>query len=266
MSLPDGRALSEGRARVFPALLNSLSAAIIVAAAAAVAGPAAAANTDIDAIEAPRSAISGAYQAAATAAGNRSDAVYARRITGDLPLDKAFRAPEASRAPRTGPSDAPLLSGPMTMVVVFALLIGALALWLRFGGSGGLLSAQPRELRQKPAAPDGWRLTDDGERPAAGLLADIAAMPDRRAGLIRLLRHCLLHAAAATGTRFARSDTEREALRRLPGQWDGRADLTGLLQTTELAHYGGRPVAEDAFAQSLAAAQRLLMRHPGQNA
>lgn len=264
MSSPDGRVFSEERARVFPAFRNRLSAVIIVAAAAA--GPAAAATADIDAIDAPRSAISGAYQATAAAAGNRTDAVYARRITGDLPMDKAFRPPEPARAPRTGPSDAPLLSDPMMMIVVFALLIAAVALWLRFGGSGGLLSAQPRELRPKPAAPDGWRLADDGERPAAGLLADIAAMPDRRAGLIRLLRHCLLHAAAATNTRFARSDTEREALRRLPGQWAGRADLTGLLQITELAHYGGRPVAEDAFAQSLAAAGRVLTRHPGQNA
>lgn len=211
----------------------------------------------IDAVPAPRSDISVLYQADAARAGNKSDAVYARRITGALPLAEPAR-PQS----RSGP----LLDGPMAMILVFVLVLGGLALWLRFGGGGGLLSGAPAELRKKPAAPDGWRLPADANRPSGDLLAEIAAMADRRAGLVRLLRHCLLHAADATDTRFARSDTERSALRRLPDKWAGRADLAGLLTAAELAHYGGRSVAEDEFARSLATAGRLLGRNRGAHA
>jgi hypothetical protein len=257
MSLPDIGKI------IVPSYLNRRLAgfACVLLLAAGQAGAQAGAPK-IETLPAPRSEISARYQADVTAAGIRSDVTYARRITGALPQDKGFQAPKPARAPRGGP----VLDGTTAMIVVFVLLLAAGALWLRFGGSGSLLARAPRELRQKPTAPDVWQMQGEVNRPMSDLLAEIAAMTDRRAGLVRLLRHCLLHAAAATNTRFARSDTERQALRRLPGQWGGHADLAGLLQTAELAHYGGRSVAPDVFEQSLAAAHRVLGRNSGKHA
>ena len=203
---------------------------------------------------APESDASARYQAALTRSGNRTRATYAEKITGDLPLDSAYRPPRQETERR----GQPVVGGLTAWILVILLVVVLLALWLRFGGSGALLSGAPKDIRQKPVAPDGWKMAQDQDVPMADLLAQIAAMPDRRAALVRLLRHCLLHAGAATDTRFARSDTEREALRRLPEGWSGRNGVASILTTAELAHYGGREVSEDAFAASLATARALF--------
>lgn len=210
----------------------------------------------------PRTETSAAFQRLAARAGSRSEVTYAKDITGDLPLDEAYRPPAGDAAR----GREPLLGGPVAMIVVFALLFGVAALWLRFGGSGMLLSGTPGEIKAKATAPDGWRIADDADLQAGDLLAQIAAMPDRRAALVRLLRHCLLQAGHVSGTRFARSDTEREAFRRLPVAWSGRSGLSGILTATELAHYGGRPVSDDSFADSLTAARAILTTSRGAHA
>lgn len=216
----------------------------------------------IDAVPAPDSDIARAYQDAQRRSGNRITATYAEKLAGDLPLDAAYRPPQPD-----GPRDSrPLLSGMTAWLAVVALVVILLALWLRFGGSGTLLAGTPKDIRQKPIDPEGWSMAQDQTLPMSDLLAEIAAMPDRRAALVRLLRHCLLQAGAATDTRFARSDTEREALRRLPEAWSGRPGLAGILTTTELAHYGGRAVSEDAFAASLATARALFVTRQGSHA
>jgi hypothetical protein len=208
----------------------------------------------IDAVPAPETDASARYQAALARSGNHINATYAKKITGDLPLDGAYRPPP-KQTERRG---APAINGMVAWIMVIVLVVVLLALWLRFGGSGTLLAGTPKEIRQKPVAPDGWKMAQDDDVPMADLLAQIAAMPDRRAALVRLLRHCLLQAGAATDTRFARSDTEREALRRLPMGWSGRSGVSSILTATELAHYGGREVSEDAFAASLATARALF--------
>lgn len=256
MSLPDNLVPNAGNH------LNLRFAAYLVMAVAAGQAGAGTPAPQIESLPAPRGEIAARYQAVVEPEGIRHDVTYASHITGALPPDTAFRAPKPVRSPRSGP----LFDSPLTMIAVFGFLVAAIALWLRFGGTGALLARPPRELRQKPAAPDGWHMQDDANRPIGVLLAEIAAMSDHRAALVRLLRHCLLHAAATTGTRFARSDTERQALGRLPGQWAGRGDLADLLQETELAHYGGRSVAYAAFAQSLATARRVLARGPALHA
>lgn len=185
----------------------------------------------------------------------RRDATYATEVHGGS-LTPESRAPAARRE---GPViTGPALSGNAAMLVVLALLAVALFLWLRFGG-GGILARAPRADRPRDAAPAGWDMAgDDDQLTGEALLRSIAAMADRRAAMVRLLRHCLLQAAHVTGTRLARSDTERRVLERLPADFSQRHDLPRLLGRTELAHYGGRAVADTDFTASLTAARSLL--------
>lgn len=200
----------------------------------------------ITAIDPPRSAVADQYRATAARNGVQTDATYAATLDGKLRSDGSFVPPKK----RAEPSDytAPSLSGNVGIWVVLAVLPAALALWLRFGGSGMLLSKGPGEIAEKPIAPEGWKLPDTQAMPAGGdIFAAIRAMADRRAAMVVLLRISLLQAATTSGTRFARSDTEREALRRLPPSILGRSILTELLREAELAHYGGREVTEETL-------------------
>lgn len=207
-------------------------------------------------VDPPRGASAAAYDAA-TRGRVQSEATYATEVHGGR-LTVESRAPRA-RAPQFSP---PALGGNWAMLAVVGGLALALFLWLRFGG-GGLLARMPAPDRRPAQAPSAWNMagTDD-QLSGDALLTHIAAMPDRRAAMVRLLRHCLLHAAGATETRLARSDTERRALARLPEGFRLRPVLADLLARTELAHYGGRDVAEADFAASLSAARALLgVRH-----
>jgi hypothetical protein len=255
--LPDIAASRAGTNRKWfvPVFLGLFALALTADQASAQnADPAGAETLTIDGVTAPRGEAAEDFRRVANRAGMRSNVTYAKGIKGTLPLDEAYQPPKEDLPRRTDP----LINGPVAMIVVFVLLLVAAALWLRYGGSGMLLSSTPGELPQRPAAPDSWRMQDDPNLSTSDLLAQIAAMSDRRAALVRLLRHCLLQAGNLTDTRFARSDTEREAFRRLPAAWAGRGGLGGLLTATELAHYGGRAVSEDNFVQSLAAAREIL--------
>lgn len=197
----------------------------------------------VTAVEAPRGAVSDRYREAARARGVQTEATYASDLQGKLPTDGKFTPPKAP-AFRDGPS----ISGGWGLILVFAILFGALALWLRFGGAGALLRTGPGEIKARPAAPEGWKMPDTGALPGADILAMIRGMADRRAAMVLLLRASLMRAAELSDTRFARSDTEREALRRLPAHLHGRPVLTDLLQQAELAHYGGREVSAETVA------------------
>lgn len=203
-------------------------------------------------VDPPRGASAGAYDAA-TRGRAQTDATYATDVQGGrLTVD--------SRPPRRELPGfrRPVIDGTWAMLLVVGGLALGLFLWLRFGG-GGLMARTPRPDAAPVRAPDGWNLSGADDRLAGeDLLAHIAAMPDRRAAMVRLLRHCLLQAAAATGTRLARSDTERRALARLPESFRLRPVLADILRRTELAHYGGRAVAEADFAASLTAARALM--------
>ena len=94
--------------------------------------------------------------------------------------------------------------------------------------------------------------------PPSTLLDQIRAMGDRREALILLLRHSLLSAADATDVRFARVDTERDALRRLPKEWRHFSELDFILRETEWVHYGGRSIEDDIFTRCLEAGEKIL--------
>lgn len=204
-------------------------------------------------VDPPSGESSAAYQAAVKGRA-QVQATYATEVQGGrLTVDS--RAPQAD-LPQLRP---PVLGGNVALLVVIGALAAGLLVWLRFGG-GGILAGAPKPDRPRQQVPAAWNMTGPADHlTGEALLADIAAMPDRRAAMVRLLRHALLHAAEVSGTRLARSDTERRALARLPASLPWAADLSGLLGRTELAHYGGRDVSEADFTASLAAARALLI-------
>lgn len=201
-------------------------------------------------IDPPRSETGDRYRKAAGVRA-QTQATYATDVQGGR-LTTDSRAPVPTLAPVSGP----VIGGNAAMLLVVGGLALMLFLWLRFGG-GGLLARTPAQGAAPAITPDGWA-THAGAGPEGDVLARAAAMADRRAALVLLLRACLLQAAAATGTRLARSDTERRVLARLPAAFAPRPALTELLARTELAHYGGRDVSEADFAASLRAARHLL--------
>ena len=141
-------------------------------------------------------------------------------------------------------------NGPGVFIVV-ALFAVALFLFLKFGAGGTLLRSEPKNAKEKDAAPgEDWGLRPE-DIPEGDLLSRIRNMPDRRAALILLLRYCLLRGAEATGTNFRRADTERDALGRIPGEWPLFANLRRLLMQTELVHYGGREIDDAAYDAAL---------------
>lgn len=207
---------------------------------------------------APRGARSAEVAEALAMDGSRTAMTYVSRLTGD-PADGRTRVLEPEKAPE--PRMPLPQNGSVSTVMVVLLLVGGLLLWLRFGGGGMLMSRAPGAQKKPVAAPEAWNIsaadqTDDPRR----LLDQIAAMPDRAAALVRLLRHCLLAAAGETDTRLARADTERTAFRRLPQGWRAGAALRDILTQAELAHYGGRPVDESDFAATLDLGRTILLR------
>lgn len=149
-------------------------------------------------------------------------------------------------------------SGPGVFIVV-ALFVIALILFLKFGAGGTLLRPEPKEPKAKSKTSENWGLKPE-DIPEGDLLSRIKAMTDRREALILLLRYCLLRASEATDTQFRRADTEREALGRLPQQWPLFAKLRRLLMQTELVHYGGRDIDDEAYETALKDGAEILIR------
>jgi hypothetical protein len=204
-------------------------------------------------VDTPRGADAAIYRDGARRLRIETDAIYVSELEGTLASGPAPR--QRSVSVRSG-RDTDL--GGFTLVIAVAVLMGLLLVWLKFGGSGVLLARQPEDDRAEAEAPDSWNLQATPATETGSLLERIAAMQDRSAALVLLLRHCLLAGARATGTRLARADTERAAFRRIPHSWPRQRGLEALLVQTELAHYGGRPVAEEAFAQALETGRTIL--------
>lgn len=212
----------------------------------------------------PTSEIGAAYASQCSQNGLRCTLVY-----GDAAQtpDAAASAASSSNEPFFSPRD-PILTGPLAIVVVLVALATIIGLWMRFGSGGMLLAPAPQEMkRREGVVPESWGSPahEIEERPN-DFLQRIAAMQDRRQALVLLLRHCLLHAADATGTRLFRYDTERAVLGRLPVNMAGRDRLENLLIEAELVHYGGRALVESQFADLLAIARGFLSNGRAANA
>ena len=219
----------------------------------------------LDSIDAPRGQSSDAYAEATGQQKLQRDTVYATEIEGKLFTGRELPPDETENTSRQ-PSK-PLFGNMNGAGVIVALLIimGGLAAWLKFAGGGALLARAPKEGNaQAEGAPDGWAMSEqDAATSPTDLLTRLAQMSDRGAALVLLLRHSLLAAGAATQVRFARSDTERRAFARLPRDYVHGPQLSGILRTAELAHYGGRPVGEDEFANAIEAGRSILAKVQG---
>lgn len=204
----------------------------------------------------PTGAVGAEYASQCSQNGLRCTLVY-----GDAAQTSDATASAASTSSRQllNPPE-PIITGPLAIVVVLVVLATSIGLWMRFGNGGMLLSQAPREMKRREGeVPESWRSTphEIEERPN-DFLQRIAAMQDRRQALVLLLRHCLLHAADATGTRLFRYDTERAVLSRLPVNMAARDRLENLLIEAELVHYGGRALVESQFTDLLATARGFL--------
>lgn len=144
-----------------------------------------------------------------------------------------------------------------TFFVIF-LLAALLFIFLKFGGAGGLLRADPNAEKKTRKRAKGWGLSSDDET-AGDILSKVRAMASRKDALVLLLRHCLLQASEETQVFFKRSDTEREAYARLPISWRRISELKTLLQSTELVHYGGRDITDTDFETALNNGAKILM-------
>ncbi|WP_151719145.1 hypothetical protein [Gemmobacter serpentinus] len=219
----------------------------------------------IESADPPRGTLSSQAQRIVATEGARSDMTYALRITGDLAEGRDEVLPPDRRD--SGGGMALPRSGPISTGIVILVVLGLLLLWLRFGGAGMLMARAPEAERKPTAAPDAWNISiEDQAGDPRSLIDQIAAMSDRSAALVRLLRHCLLTAASETDTRLLRADTERIAYRRLPGTWRQAPALAEILRRAELAHYGGQPVSEPGFAATLEMGRAILLESRGHHA
>jgi len=140
------------------------------------------------------------------------------------------------------------------IAMVVGLIVLLIFLFLKFGGAGGLLSSDPSD---RPRKARGWGLTV-GEGDEQDVMSTIRKMTNRREALILLLRHCLLRASLETDVNFKRSDTEREALARLPQSWRPLPKLSFILRETEMVHYGGRDISEESYNTALSEGAAIL--------
>lgn len=214
--------------------------------------------------EPPLGAFSPKVEETLAADGSATEMTYVTELRGDLAEGRTEIAkPEVRPAPE--PQQITFsANGSVSTVVIVLVLVAALLLWLRFGGAGMLMARAPIEQKKPVVAPEAWNISkDDQTGDPRSLIDQIAAMPDRAAALVRLLRHCLLTAAGETDTRLARADTERTAYRRLPQGWRAAGPLKQILGRAELAHYGGRPVSDEDFAAALDLGRGILLRKAG---
>lgn len=206
----------------------------------------------------PLSVVGGEYAAQCALNGVRCKLTYRGNP------EKSKRVPDATLSPDnrsfSSQEPAPAIGGPLAVVLVLVALVVIIGLAMLFGNGGVLLSSAPRDVKKRQGeAPESWRTSSaEAEEKPSDFLSRIAAMADRRQALVLLLRHCLLHAADATGTRLFRSDTERAVFARLPATTPDRERLEHLLAEAELVHYGGRPLQEGHFDTLLNSARTLL--------
>ncbi|WP_296424016.1 hypothetical protein [Yoonia sp.] len=142
--------------------------------------------------------------------------------------------------------------------LMIALVVALLFIFVKFGAGGMLLRADPSAPKKPRKRAKAWGLTA-ADHTAGDIMAQVRVMASRREALIFLLRHCLLQAADETQTNFLRADTERDALARLPTSWRRHGQLHALMFQTELVHYGGRDIADDAFDAAIDHGSQILM-------
>ncbi len=142
-----------------------------------------------------------------------------------------------------------------------ALAAGALifVLYLAFRHGAGLRV----DTRQAPRTGD-YRVKGEGGGAEATAdlpvlsLDEIAGVTDVPKALGALQRLVLIAAADATGSVLRRSETAREALRRLPRDWTHYERVARLVRIAEHVRYAGQPIEEGGLAALVEDAREIL--------
>ncbi|MEM6637389.1 MAG: DUF4129 domain-containing protein [Pseudomonadota bacterium] len=137
-------------------------------------------------------------------------------------------------------------AGQVTVILICAaiLLFVAYMLVVHGGRMPVSFSRSPEDGAQEGAA----RTGPNPEADSAPLaLKVILAMPDKRAALVALCKSLLAQTVAAQGVLFQRSWTDREALRRVPFDFEHRDALHALVLESERVQFGGRDVTAPEF-------------------
>ncbi|MEM9343330.1 MAG: DUF4129 domain-containing protein [Pseudomonadota bacterium] len=137
------------------------------------------------------------------------------------------------------------------VLIALAVIIGIVILISVFGNfSVTSLKKEDDGSSGKTRTRKTTNLDGDEEIPA---LAHIRAMTDKVAALNLLLAGALSIAAQQQGMRLHPSWTVRDTLRRIPKSWPFRPALADLAGEAEKAHFGGRPVTDEALEHHLQA-------------
>lgn len=148
-----------------------------------------------------------------------------------------------------------LLFSPLGWVLMVVLIVGFLVMMIsRFGGFGALRwGAEPSAdgYSQATSSPP---VVDE----VAPSLDEIAAMSDLPHALGALLRLVLEAAARLAGIALSRSDTAREALRRLPHESGLYGVVEALVRVAERVRYGGATITRDQFEALIDSVRDLL--------
>ena len=182
-----------------------------------------------------------------------------RRINSDVAyFDPTQPPPEltTSQTPRERPdrdhenTSGSLQNGQIILLAITGTVMAViLYLFVKFGGAGSISFGQSPEN----AARDPKRRAAEAESlpntPAS--LQAILRMADRREALVALSNYLLSRIVAAEGVLLQRSWTARDALRRVPRDFQHREALQSLVLASERVQFGGRDVSEDEFQDHL---------------
>lgn len=214
-----------------------------------------AADTPPSELEAPRGDASVAYWQAVARHSIESDVAY---------FDPARPAPNpdpgasAERLVNRQNRESIVFNGRGPFILVFvALCLTVVAFALAFGmkprvgiasrSKGWLRTREPNEVAEEAH-----------ESAAVSSLEAISRMADRREALIALARIALSRSFETHGLLLGRSWTMRDAVTRIPPTWPHRDRLVEIALASEVAHFGGRTVSEDAFQRHLASTAAIL--------
>ncbi|NSX53291.1 hypothetical protein [Parasulfitobacter algicola] len=157
----------------------------------------------------------------------------------------------------SGASEAVAGSARVIIFVICAVILGGIIfLFMKFGGvSVTTFQKNPDNTARQRSDNDH---ADVVHAAPPSKLDQIEAITDRQIAITELMRSALVRAAQMNNLRLQRSWTARDALRKLPRDWQHLMALRNVTREAELAHFGDRPVAEDVFQTHLAAMRPLF--------
>ncbi|MEM6275838.1 MAG: DUF4129 domain-containing protein [Pseudomonadota bacterium] len=142
-----------------------------------------------------------------------------------------------------------------TILISAIIILGIAYLVVVYGGRLPVsFSRTPEEGSAQSRS--GGSVADDRDAAPMGLTA-IMRMPDKREALVALCKSLLARSVAAQGVLFQRSWTDREALRRVPTDFEHRDALRALVLASERVQFGGRDVTEAEFEAHVASVRPL---------